>query len=172
MSLYSSTNPRVWEKLVEALFWPFQWNLTPLIRREHASSDPAFACAIKLSAKKIWDAGDGNARNARLLICWNEFARLIQEVCCWFGILQHIVNLVWHNLWGYRWAQQVLKSYRKARNLKFVRQKCRNYAFSRQKWFFYFYDKMSWYDMIYRDRMTKIAIGSYSVLSIAFLFYR
>ena len=42
-----------------------------------------------------------------------------------------------HNLWGYRWAQEILKSYPKARNNKFSRQKCHNCAFSRQKWGFY-----------------------------------
>ena len=43
----------------------------------------------------------------------------------------------WHNLWGYRWTYEILKSYRWARNHKFSRQKCRNWAFSRQKWGFY-----------------------------------
>ena len=43
----------------------------------------------------------------------------------------------WHNLWGYRWTYEILKSYRWARNHKFSRQKCCNCAFSRQKWGFY-----------------------------------
>ena len=37
-----------------------------------------------------------------------------------------------HNLWGYRWTQEILKNYRWACNQKFPRQKCRNCAFSRQ----------------------------------------
>ena len=46
------------------------------------------------------------------------------------------------NLWGYRWSQQILKSYRKVANHRFSRQKCRDCVLSDKMMFFYhFYDK-------------------------------
>ena len=93
---------------------------------------------------------------------------------------------VWHNLWGYRWSQQILKSYQLARNHKFSRQKCRN---CNKNDVFYFYDKMSWYVMICMTKMSWYVIicldmswyvisghfyqlQLYSLLWIAFLFFR
>ena len=49
----------------------------------------------------------------------------------------HIVAPGWHNLWGYRWTLEILKSYWWARNHRFSWQKCRNCAFSRQKCVFF-----------------------------------
>ena len=69
----------------------------------------------------------------------------------------------WHNLWGYQWSQQILKSYPKTGNHKFLRQKCSKCVLSQQNDVFYVYDKMSWYVMICHDLSTCINI--YPVIS-------
>ena len=70
----------------------------------------------------------------------------------------------WHNLWGYRESQQILKSYRWARNHKFSRQKCRKFCVLVTKMRFLSYLYIYVYIFIY--------VLFISVLLIPFLFYR
>ena len=80
----------------------------------------------------------------------------------------------WHNMWGYRGSQQILKSYR-WRVIIHFRNKNAVIARFHEKMMFFFmtkYHDMSWFFMVCHDMSWHVwQKCTFSVLSIAFLFY-